>query len=146
MDLAEYQGWKVNISKDGHYKFYAPTGFPVLIRARAALGKDENSFQNALSDLKRHGFKFVIEDPRACGHVSSAIANATLTAYGSKEIHLTTQPLSAPDPFSDAHRRLEALSTHIINELDAISKIVDKAKQSTSKLQQLRELLKDGIG
>jgi predicted RNA binding protein YcfA (HicA-like mRNA interferase family) len=59
--LAETQGWRVEKSNGGHYKWMSPTGKMVITSATPS---DKRAFANIQSDLRRYGLVLVKKNPR----------------------------------------------------------------------------------
>ena len=53
---AERQGWRVEQTKGGHWRFYAPDG--VNIVHAAGTPSDRRSFDNTIAQLRKYGFEW----------------------------------------------------------------------------------------
>jgi len=53
---AEAQGWRIEKTKKGHWKFLAPNGEDIVIVAGTPSSK--RGFDHAVADLRRYGFQW----------------------------------------------------------------------------------------
>jgi predicted RNA binding protein YcfA (HicA-like mRNA interferase family) len=59
--VAEDQGWRVERSNGGHFKWLAPNGKMVITSATPS---DKRAFANIQTDLRRYGLIIVKKNPK----------------------------------------------------------------------------------
>jgi hypothetical protein len=56
LDAAEKQGWRVELTKKGHWRCYAPDGINIVIVSGTP--SDRRSLRNAIAQMRRYGFQW----------------------------------------------------------------------------------------
>jgi len=56
LDAAEKQGWRVERTKKGHWRCYAPDGDTIVIVPGTP--SDRRSLRNAVAEMRRGGFQW----------------------------------------------------------------------------------------
>jgi hypothetical protein len=74
---AESQGWEVELTPNGHFKFYSPNGKDIVVTGGTA--SDHRSHKNFLSDLRRAG---LVPPPKRHKKKESAVACAAAETHG----------------------------------------------------------------
>lgn len=56
VQAAEKQGWRVKMTKNGHWSFYAPDGENIV--HAGGTPSDHRALDNLVAQLRRYGFKW----------------------------------------------------------------------------------------